>query len=212
MRRPVSSAKDSNTRTGRGEPPLDSMRTVDIASRSPGVAHHAWYIAGAPAIVVTRQRVISWRLSTGSKRSLSTQVAPAATASPRAVLSPYTWNIGSTTSTTSSSATAGGSVRASSISMLARSAPCVSIAPLGRPLVPAVNSSSASASGEVATSARTAPSPDLAIAAHSAPAVLTTSQPGSAADDSSPTCSVLGCTMSMRAPESASSTATSALV
>ena len=96
--------------------------------------------------------------------------------------------------------------------MFARRAPWVSIAPFGRPLVPAVKSSRARTSGEVATSASTAPSPDREIAAHSALAVLTISQPGSAADDSSPTCSVLGWTMSMRAPESASSTATSALV
>ena len=107
------------------------------ASPTSGSIDQATYIGGAPITFVTPSRRTSSRVSTGSKRSDRTPVAPCHATDPRAAFNPKTWNSGSTSRTTSSAVTAGGSIWLP-CSRLASSARWLSIAPLGRPLVPDV--------------------------------------------------------------------------
>ena len=132
------------TSAGSGAAPEEAIRMAANPRRrsasllmASAAASQAWYIGGAPGTAVTPSVAMRVSEARGSKVSSSTAHAPAAATRPKPALSPYTWNSGRTRSTRSSGWTTGG-VIARHCSWLARSAAAVSIAPLGRPVVPLV--------------------------------------------------------------------------
>src|SRR5215831_7926765 len=136
--RPTASANRRAVATSSGAAPDTATRTVLNAStsRSP-ISDQATYIGGTPTTTVTLCRRIRASVSAGSKRSTSTPHAPWYAIAPRPVFSPYEWNSGSVSSTTSAPVSGGGSMSAS-WAWLAISARCDSIAPFGMPEVPDV--------------------------------------------------------------------------
>jgi hypothetical protein len=86
--RPVTSSTRCSTAAGSGAAPDRARRTEVKASSTSGSIDQATYIGGAPTTLVTPVRRTSASVSTGSKRSTSTPVAPWRTTEPSAAFRP----------------------------------------------------------------------------------------------------------------------------
>ncbi len=92
-------------------------------------------MVGTPSKIVARSRSMAARTTAGSKRGMSDIVQPNRTHTFRMLDRPNTWNSGSTVITTSSGRTSNSRPGMSAFMYSCR---WVSMAPLGRPVVPAV--------------------------------------------------------------------------
>ena len=132
--------------SGTGAPPTMSTRRL-LRSRvaKSGCCDMNRNIAGTPNIIVTRCFSMSSSTMPGSNICSTTTAAPLVSAGIGVTLSPPMWKSGATTSVTSSISP---SNARDALMLFQRTLPCVSMAPLGRPVVPDVYMIQATSSRE----------------------------------------------------------------
>ncbi len=128
-------SKACSTSTGSADPPEMQVRRL-LVSAVASVSSRAPYMVGTPSKIVTRCSSMIFRTAAGSKRGISASDAPDTTAALSPQVSPKTWNSGRQPMITSSGVVR---MRASTVVRALESRLwCVSIAPLGCPVVPEV--------------------------------------------------------------------------